>query len=116
MFLFVPRNIYSKRVIKMVENRHQLETGTIKKVKWKKKKNDGWHLQFNNRRLKITRQNMADMLSVLIRQCSQSFCSSIFMAKEFLLLCVSRVRNKRQNERKLETGTIIICNMEEEKV
>jgi hypothetical protein len=50
----------------MLENVSQLETGTIKKVKWKKKKNEGWHLKFNNRRLKITRQNMAGMLSSII--------------------------------------------------
>ncbi len=51
----------------MLENVSQLETGTIKKSEVEEEKNEGWHLQFNNRRLKITRQNMADMLSSIIR-------------------------------------------------
>jgi len=35
--------------------------------------------------------------------------------KKFLLLCVSTVRNKRQNERKLETGTITKSEADKEK-
>ncbi len=65
-----------------LENYHQLETDIITKSVVEGKKNEERYLQFDKRRLKIIRQNMADMLSDIIRQCSQSFCSSNIMAKE----------------------------------